>query len=76
MTENDNTTERQSLRERLAPFGEEVVRETVAQHIRAACAMAGEFGGEDPRAIIDELEDGLTREDILNAHRRVERPAE
>ncbi len=72
---DDDTTENPSLRERLAPpFGEEVTRETIAQHIRAACAMAGDLGGEDPRDIIEQIEAGLTREDILNEFRRGERP--
>lgn len=42
------------------------MRETVAQHIRAANAMAGEFGGEDPRTIIDRLKAGETRDDLIN----------
>lgn len=81
MPDSTCTDPRRSLRERLEPFGEDVVRETVAQHIRAACAMAGHFGGDDPRTIIDRLEAGdtsealfdelrpKTREDILNAYR-------
>lgn len=72
----DDANPRRSLRERLEPFGEDAVRETIAQHVRAACAMAGDFGGEDPRAIIDRLEAGQTREDILNAYRRTERDGE
>lgn len=69
MPDSTGTDPRLSLRERLEPLGEDVVRETVAQHIRAACAMAGHFGGEDPRTIIDRLKAGQTREDILNAYR-------
>ncbi|MCW3471863.1 hypothetical protein OMK68_19860 [Rhodococcus pyridinivorans] len=71
---DDDTTENLCLRERLVPFGEEMTRETIAQHIRAACAMAGDLGGEDPRDIIEQIEAGLTREDILNEFRRGERP--
>ncbi|BDB63534.1 hypothetical protein [Rhodococcus sp. RDE2] len=82
MADHTHTDPRRSLRERLEPLGQDAVRETVAQHIRAACAMAGDFGGEDPRAIIDRLEAGdtiedlldeirpTTREDILAAYRR------
>ncbi|MEE2061841.1 hypothetical protein [Rhodococcus artemisiae] len=88
MPDNTRNGPRRSLRERLEPFGEDVVRETVAQHIRAACAMAGDFGGEDPRAIIDRLEAGAAiedlldelrpkaREDILAAYRRPRRRAD
>ena len=67
--DTDDTNPRPSLRERLAPFGEGAVKDHVAQNIRAAWAMAGEFDIDDPRTIIDRLEAGATREELLDAFR-------
>ncbi|MGN0040515.1 hypothetical protein [Rhodococcus sp. (in: high G+C Gram-positive bacteria)] len=66
MTDNDNRPKKLSLRERLAPLGEDAVRDHIAQNIRAANAMAGKFDIEDPRTIIDRLEAGETLDDLIN----------